>query len=133
LGLEFTSMTNKQLLRTVLAGFLAVVFFSFTPALHSQSAHAVSPNVRSHFATTLEREMRAQGTDVRIQLDGDALDTLRVDWPAVHRSDIYRFVTSPAAQQAVRKGFSKVVFSNGSRRWEYDLTRESMISSPETL
>ena len=77
--------------------------------------------------------MRAQGTDVRVQLDGDALDTLRIEWPAVHRSDIYRFVTSSAAEQARRMGFASVVFTNGSRRWEYNLTRESMISSAENL
>jgi hypothetical protein len=77
--------------------------------------------------------MRAQGSDVRVQLAGDALDTLRVDWPAIHRSDIYGFVTSPAAQEALRMGFSNVLFTNGKRRWEYNLTRESMISSPQNL
>jgi hypothetical protein len=77
--------------------------------------------------------MRSEGTDVRIQLVGDALDTLRLEWPTVHRSDIYRFVNSPAAKRAVRMGFSSVLFTNGSHRWEYNLARESMVSSPENL
>jgi hypothetical protein len=130
-------MNCKQLFRVVLAGSLALVVFSLTPALHSQTARRsrlyASPDARSAFATTMERQMRVQGTDVRVQLAGDSLDTLQVEWPAVHPRDIYGFVTSPAAQQALRMGFSTVVFTSGSRRWEYNLTRESMISSRGNL
>jgi hypothetical protein len=128
-------MNRKQHFRVVLAGSLALVVLSLTPALHSQTARrsrpSASPDVRSAFATTMERQMRAQGTDVRVQLAGDSRDTLQVEWPAVRRSDIYGFVTSPAVQQALRMGFSTVVVTNGSRRWEYNLTQESMISSPD--
>lgn len=77
--------------------------------------------------------MRARGTDLRVQLDGDALDTLRIEWPTIHRRDVFRFVTSPAAEQARQMGFTSIVFTNGGHRWEYSLTRESMISSPENL
>ena len=77
--------------------------------------------------------MRANGVDAKVQLAGESLNVLQVEWPAVHRSDIYSFVTSPAAGQALRMGFEKVVFTNGSQRWEYNLRRESMISSPENL
>jgi|GEM_PF-3320435 hypothetical protein len=131
-------MTKNQFLGSVLAASLAVAVCSLTPALHSQTAPSSradvsSPDVRSTFATNLEGRMRAQGTDVSVQLDGEALDSLRIEWPTIHRSDIYRFVTSAAAEQARRMGFTSVVFTNGSRRWEYSLTRESMISSPEIL
>jgi hypothetical protein len=133
-------MTIKKSLRTVMACSLALGAFSFLPVLQSQTSRSLtephltaSPDARSSFATTLERQMRSKGNDVRVQLEGDALDTLRIEWPTVHRSDIYRFVTSPAAQRAVRMGFSSVLFTNGSQRWEYNLTRESMVSSPENL
>jgi hypothetical protein len=133
-------MTIKKSLGTVMACSLALIAFSLSPALQSQTKRssnvqrgAASSDARSSFATTLERQMRSEGTDVRIQLEGDALDTLRLEWPTVHRSDIYRFVNSPEAQRAVRMGFTSVLFTNGSRRWEYNLTRESMVSSPENL
>ncbi|HMK21126.1 MAG TPA: hypothetical protein VK466_02260 [Terriglobales bacterium] len=128
-------MTSKQHFGTVLASSLALALFTFVPAVQSQTLpqQPASPDARSSYATTMERQMRAQGTDVRVQLDGDALDTLRVEWPTVHRSDIYRFVTSPVAKQIQHLGFSKVIFTNGSHRWEYNLTQESMISAPETL
>ena len=133
-------MTIKKPLGTVMACSLALAAFSLSPALQSQttrSSHvphvAASPDARSSFATALERQMRSQGTDVRVQLEGDARDTLRIEWPTVHRSDIYRFVTSPAAHRAAHMGFSSVLFTNGSHRWEYNLTRESMVSSPENL
>ena len=126
-------MTIRKSLRTVMACSLALGAFSLLPALQSQTKRSASPDARSSFATTLERQMRSKGTDVRVQLEGEALDTLRIEWPAVHRGDIYRFVTSPAAQRAVRMGFSSVLFTNGSQRWEYNLKRESMVSSPENL
>ena len=132
-------MTIKKHLGTVMASSLALAAFSLMPSLQSQTAHSqravasASQDARSSFATALERQMRSQGTDVRVQLEGDTLDTLRVEWPTLRRSDIYRFVTSSAAQQAVRMGFSSVLFTNGTQRWEYNLIRESMISSPENL
>jgi hypothetical protein len=133
-------MTMKKPFGTVMASSLVLAAFSLTPALQSQTAAIVPQNpvvasidVRSDFATTLERQMRAKGVDAKVQLAGESLEILQVEWTAVHRSNIYSFVTSPAAGQALRMGFETVVFSNGSQRWEYNLRQESMISTPENL
>lgn len=85
---------------------------------------------RSGFATILEGQLRQQGADARVQLDGDRRDDLRIEWQGVRRSDIYSFVSSSAAQDARRMGFASVTFSNGTRRWDYNLSRESMVVSP---
>ena len=133
-------MTIKKPLGTVMASSLVLAAFTYTPALQCQTARAASLpqtsvaaslDTRSNFATNFERQMRANGVDAKAQLAGDSLEILQVEWPALHRSDIYSFVTSAAAQQALGMGLAKVVFTNRSQRWEYDLRRESMISSTE--
>ena len=133
-------MTMKKPFRTVMASSLVLAGFSLTPALQSQTAAIVPQNsvvasmdARSGYATTLERQMRAKGVDAKVELAGESLTVLQVEWRSVHRSDIYSFVTSPAAVQALRMGFENVVFTNGSQRWEYNLRRESMVSSPANL
>ena len=133
-------MTMKKPFGTVMASSLVLAVFSLTPALQSQTGASVPKNsvvasvdARSDFATTIERQMRAKGVDAKVQLAGESLNVLQVEWPAVHRSNIYTFVTSPAAGQALGMGFESVVFTNGNQRWEYNLRRESMISSPENL
>lgn len=133
-------MTIQKSLGTVMASSLVLAAFTFTPALQSQTARtasapqtsvAASLDTRSSFATNFERQMRANGVDAKAQLAGDSLEILQVEWPAIHRSNIYSFVTSPVARQALGMGFTKVVFTNSTQRWEYDLRRESMVSSPE--
>ena len=134
--------TKKVKFATLLGSSLVLALVTLGSAAQSRNAAttstqpkvvAASMETRSDFATTLEAQLRSRGVDARVQLDGDNRDVLRIDWPTIHRSDIYHFVTSPAAQQALRMGFSTVLFTNGKQRWEYNLTRESMISSPENL
>lgn len=84
---------------------------------------------RSAFATSLETQLRQQGADARIQLDGDHREVLHIEWQNVHRSDIYSMVNSNLAQKALHMGFTSFVFSSGNQRWDYDLTRESMVRS----
>lgn len=84
---------------------------------------------RSAFATSLETQLRQQGADARVQLDGDRRDGLHIEWQNIHRSDIYNLVTSAAAAQARNIGFTSFVFSSRNQRWDYDLARESMIRS----
>jgi hypothetical protein len=92
---------------------------------------AASMETRSDFATSLETQLRSSGADARVQLDGDSRDVLHIEWPSIHRSDVRSFVMSTSARQARKMGFGSVVFTNGKQRWDYDLTRESMVWSPE--
>jgi len=85
---------------------------------------------RSDFASRIESQLRQNGVDARVQLDGDSRDLLRVEWQQLGRRDVYSFVNSISAQQARQIGFSVIVFSNGKQQWNYDLARESMIWSP---
>jgi len=85
---------------------------------------------RSDFASRIENQLRQDGVDARVQLDGDSRDLLRVEWQQLGRRDVYSFVNSISAQQARQIGFSVIVFSNGKQQWNYDLARESMIWSP---
>ena len=84
---------------------------------------------RSAFATSFETQLRQKGADARVQLDGDRREVLHIEWQNLHRSDIYGLVTSAAAEDAMRMGFTSFVFSSGNQRWDYDLTRESMVRS----
>ena len=121
---------------------LALLALGLTPVARSQSnasSQDQRPTVlatmetRSSFATHLENQLRQRGSDARVQLDGDRRDVLHVEWQGVHRSDIYNFVSSSAAQDARKMGFTSFTFSNGSQRWDYDLSRESMIVSAAKL
>ena len=85
---------------------------------------------RSDFASRIENQLRQNGVDARVQLDGDSRDLLRVEWQQLGRRDVYSFVNSISAQQARQIGFNVIVFSNSKQQWNYDLARESMIWSP---
>lgn len=94
------------------------------------TAVVATMETRSAFATEFENQLRHRGIVAYVQLDGDARDVLRVDWQTVSRRDIYGFVNSSLMRTTVpAMGFKTVVFSNGERRWEYDLARESMVMS----
>jgi hypothetical protein len=129
---------TKSHLRTLMGSCLVLSALAFAPIARSQSnlssqaqpsARVASMETRSAFATSLETQLRQQGADARIQLDGDRREVLHIEWQNLHRSNIYSLVTSSAAQQALHMGFTSFVFSSGNQRWEYDLTRESMIRS----
>ena len=95
-------------------------------------ASAVAPTMetRSTFATGVENQLRRAGIDVRVQLDGDQRDVLRIEWQGISRHDLYRFVTSsPLHGEAQADGFRSVVFSNGAQQWDYNLATESMVWS----
>ena len=85
---------------------------------------------RSDFASRIENQLRQNGVDARVQLDGDSRDLLRVESQQLGRRDVYSFVNSISAQQARQIGFNVIVFSNSKQQWNYDLARESMIWSP---
>ena len=124
-----------------MGGCLALAALAFAPIARSQSnlptqtqgSAMSSMETRSAFATSVENQLRQSGADVRVQLDGDRRDVLRVEWQGARRGDIFRFVTSDAANHASRMGFSSFVFTNGTQRWEYNVSRESMITSPAQL
>ena len=128
----------KTNFRILVGTGLALCTFAFAPIARSQSkvstpsqrpAAVASMESRSGFATNLETQLRQQGAEARVQLDGDRRDDLHVEWQGVRRSDIYSFVNSSAAQDAHRMGFASFTFSNGHQRWDYDLSRESMVVS----
>ena len=85
---------------------------------------------RSDFASRIESELRQEGMDARVQLDGENRDLLRVEWQQLGRRDVHSFVNSLSVRQAKQIGFSAIVFSNGKQQWSYDLATESMIWSP---
>jgi hypothetical protein len=85
---------------------------------------------RSDFASRIENQLRQHGMDARVQLDGDSRDLLRIESRQLGRSDVYSFVNSMSGRQARQIGFSAIIFSNDKQHWDYDLARESMISSP---
>lgn len=129
---------NKSNFRILLGGCLALTVLSVTAITWSQSsvpgmrhpAAVASMQTRSDFASRIENQLRLDGVDARVQLDGDSRDCLRVEWAQMGRKDVYSFVNSLSARQARQLGFSAIVFSNGKQQWNYDLTRESMIWSP---
>ena len=128
---------TKSHLRTLMGSCLALLALAFAPIARSQSnalsqgsTALASMETRSSFATQIENQLRQRGADTRLQLDGDRRDVLHVEWQGVHRSDIYNFVTSSVAQDARQMGFTSFTFTNGSQRWDYDLSRESMVVSP---
>jgi hypothetical protein len=131
----------KSNLGTMVGGCLALALF-VAPVAQSQSnatpqalhGSAVSSmETRSHFATSVENQLRQRGFDAHVKLEGDRRDVLRVDWQGIRRSDIHSFVTSVTVQYARQMGFSAIVFTNGTRQWDYDLARESMVWSPAQL
>lgn len=87
-------------------------------------------DARSEFAVTAENQLRQRGIDANAQLQGDQRDVLLIDWRGARGSDIYAFVTSSAVREAAAKGFSAITFTNGKQQWEYDVSRESMVTSP---
>lgn len=123
---------------TLLGGCLVLTVLSFTPITWSQSnvpgtAHPTAVATmqnRSDFASRIESQLRQGGVDVRVQLDGDSRDSLRIEGQQLGRRDVYSFVNSLSVRQAKQIGFSAIVFSNGKQQWNYDLARESMIWSP---
>lgn len=128
----------KTNFRTLVGSGLALCAFAFAPIARSQSSASTpsqrpaavsSMESRSGFATNLESQLRQQGADARVQLDGDHRDDLQIEWQGVGRNDIYKIVNSSAAHDARRMGFSSFTFSNGQQRWDYDLSRESMVVS----
>lgn len=129
---------NKSNSRILLAGCLALTVLSVTAMTWSQSsasatvhpAAAASMQTRSDFASRIENQLRLDGADARVQLDGDSRDCLHVEWAQLGRRDVYSFVNSLSARQAKQLGFSAFVFSNGKQQWNYDLAKESMIWSP---
>jgi hypothetical protein len=131
-------MKTKSLnLRTLMGSCLAFVALAVAPIAQSQSnassqapATLASMETRSSFATHLENQLRQGGADARVQLGGDYRDVLNIEWQGVHRSDIYNFVTSSAADHARQLGFASFTFTDASQRWDYDLSRESMVVSP---
>ena len=111
----------------------ALAFAPIAPSQTNTSALArtglASMETRSSFATHIENQLRQNGADARVQLDGDQRDILHVQWQGVHRAEIYNFVTSSAAQDARQIGFTSFSLTDGSRTWEYNLSRESMVVS----
>jgi hypothetical protein len=129
----------KSNLGTLMGGCLVLATLSFAPVAQSQRnatplvSHGgaiASMETRSDFATRVENGLRQGGVDARVQLEGDRRDVLRVDWQGIRRRDIHNFVASATIEDAKRMGFSGIVFANGKQRWDYDLTRESMVWSP---
>ena len=129
---------NKSNFRILLGGCLALTLLSVTAITWSQGSESgtahpagvASMQTRSDFATRIENQLRLDGVDARVQLDGDSRDGLRIEWAQLGRRDVYSFVNSLSAPQARQFGFSAIVFSNGKQQWNYELTRESMIWSP---
>ena len=128
----------KPNLGTLMGGCLTLALF-VAPVAQSQSDATPQPlhgsslasmETRSHFATTVENQVRQRGFDAYVQVGGDRRDVLRVDWQGIRRSDIHSFVTSITVQDARQMGFTAIVFTSGTRQWDYDLARESMVWSP---
>lgn len=109
---------------------LGTVVWLSQPTALAQS-HAVKPTMeaRSAFATSIEGQLRQRGIDARVQLEGDRRDVLLIDWQTVRHSDIFAFVSSAAVRDAAGRGFRIVSFTSGGQRWNYDLTKESMVWS----
>jgi hypothetical protein len=132
---QFPMMTKFDF-ETVLAACLALACLAFTPIAQSKNPQVVSQNAggsmesRSFFAIGMENQLRKQGDDARVQLDGDRRDVLLVRWAGVHRNDIFAFVSSHQATEARQLGFTRILVTDGRQRWDYDVTRESMVWSP---
>jgi hypothetical protein len=129
---------KRSNLGTLLGGCLVLTVLSFTLTTAAQNSvpktvhrtAVASMQTRSDFASRIENQLRQDGVDARVQLDGDSRDLLCVEWLQLGRRDVYSFVNSISAQQARQIGFSVIVFSNSKQQWNYDLARESMIWSP---
>jgi len=93
------------------------------------SSAVASMDSRSAYATDIESQLRQRGVDARVQLAGDARDVLQVEWTSARHSDIYSFVNSSVADKARQMGFGSIEILDGLQRWDYDLTRESMVWS----
>jgi hypothetical protein len=91
------------------------------------SSADASMDSRSVYATDVENQLRGRGIDARVQLAGDSRDVLQVEWASVRQSAIYSFVNSNVADNAKTMGFSSIEITDGLQRWDYDLTRESMV------
>jgi hypothetical protein len=131
----------KPNLGTLMGGGLTLALF-VAPLAQSQSnptpqamhrSAVASMETRSHFATSVENQLRQRGFDAHVQLGGDRRDVLRVDWQGIRRRDIHSLVTSITVQDARQMGFTAIVFTNGTQQWDYDLARESMVWSPAQL
>jgi hypothetical protein len=118
-----------------LGGCLLLATLALVSVAQSQS-HAwlmssavASMDSRSAYATDIENQLRQRGVDARVQLAGDARDVLQVEWTSARHSDIYSFVNSSVAENARQMGFGSIEILDGLQRWDYDLTRESMVWS----
>jgi len=110
---------------------VAVVALSLAHAQSSTAMPIRSMEARSAFATGIENQLRQAGKDARVQLDGDQRDVLRIDWQRLNRRDLNAFFNSEIVQsQAEQVGLRTVVVSSGTQRWDYDLTRQSLVWSP---
>jgi hypothetical protein len=120
---------------TTLGGCLLLATLALVSVAQSQShawlmSSAVdSMDTRSAYATDIETQLRGQGVDARVQLSGDARDVLQVEWTSVRQSAIYSFVNSNIAENAKKMGFSSIEIIDGLQRWDYNLSRESMVWS----
>jgi hypothetical protein len=120
---------------TTLGGCLLLATLALVSVAQSQShawlmSSAVdSMDTRSAYATDIETQLRKQGVDARVQLGGDARDVLQVEWTSVRQSAIYSFVNSTVAENAKKMGFSSIEVIDGLQRWDYSLSRESMVWS----
>jgi len=129
-------MMTKFDFETVLAGCLALACLSFTPIAQSRNrpeppkTAVASMDTRSSFAISVENHLRERGTDARVELDGDSRDVLLVNWTGVQRKDIFVFVSSGPAAEAQQLGFTKIIVTDAKQRWDYDVTRESMVWTP---
>jgi hypothetical protein len=118
-----------------LGGCLLLATLALVSVAQSQS-HAwlmssamASMDSRSAYATDIENQLRQRGVDARVQLAGDARDVLQVEWTSARHTDIYSFVNSSVTDNARQMGFGSIEILDGLQRWDYDLTRESMVWS----
>jgi hypothetical protein len=117
---------------STLALMLMVASIGAPSAVAQSNFGKPSMEARSAFATRIESELRAQGSDQRLQLAGDQRDVLEVKSPTMSPREVYAFVNSQVTKTGIKGlGFRMLAFSNGQRRWVYNLERESMVLTPE--
>lgn len=92
-------------------------------------AKAISPKLdalrREVYARTLERNMVARGLNTEIRARGKDKEDLEYKYALMSRAVVYKLVNEGNVLGSARKaGFLKVTFTDGQKKWTYDLGRE---------
>jgi len=78
--------------------------------------------MRRKFGETFERQQLAKGLDWHVTVYGKHAEIMRMEWILMSRPAVYRETQDADAMTSLRLiGFRKLVFTNGSETWTWDL------------